>query len=108
MEKLNGAKVRKFLGSLNDVEFRYMRIQTNMASEARQLVFDFKLTREQFCENMQISPRQYNSYMNGGFNYDLRKMCLMQSYYCKLSAERAALAAAENAKVKFTHVNPDL
>jgi len=39
--------------------------------------------------------------MTGGFNYDIRKMALMQAAFCKLQMERTK----EEAEKKFTGLN---
>lgn len=97
---MEAKEIRKFLGDLNDLDFRYLRIQISMANDARTLVKDFNLTKEQFCELMQISPKEYNKYMTGGFNYDIRKMALIQAAFCKLQMERTK----EEAEKKFTDI----
>lgn len=98
--EMEAKEIRKFLGSLNDLDFRYLRIQISMANDARTLVKDFNLSREQFCELIQISPKEYDKYMTGGFNYDIRKMALIQAAFCKLQMERTK----EEAEKKFTDI----
>lgn len=97
---MEAKEIRKFLGSLNDLDFRYLRIQISMANDARTLVKDFNLSREQFCELIQISQKEYDKYMTGGFNYDIRKMALIQAAFCKLQMERTK----EEAEKKFTDI----
>jgi hypothetical protein len=80
--------IRKFLGKLTDLEFRYMRIQISMANDARNLVFKYHLTKEQFCEIMRINLKDYNKYLTGGFDYDVIKMALMQAAFYNLETER--------------------
>jgi transcriptional regulator with XRE-family HTH domain len=98
--QMEAKEIRKFLGDLNDLDFRYLRIQISMANDARTLVRDFNLSKEQFCELIQISPKEYNKYMTGGFNYDIRKMALIQAAFCKLQMERTK----EEAENKFTDI----
>lgn len=71
-----------------------------MANDARTLVKDFNLSREQFCELIQILPKEYDKYMTGGFNYDIRKMALIQAAFCKLQIEKTK----QEAKDKFTDI----
>lgn len=99
MERLDAKKIRTFLSKLTDVEFRYLRIQESMANDARNLIQEFNLSKEQFCDLMEIKETEYTSYLNGGFNYDIMKMALSNSAYCKLHAERA------NKEVQEKHVN---
>ena len=88
MVKLNSKKIRKFLSTLNDAEYSYIKIQMHIAQNAKDLVKDFKLNRSHFCLLLDIKDEQYESFLSGGFNYDLEKMALLESAYIKLSKER--------------------
>jgi hypothetical protein len=98
---MEAREIRKFLASISDLDFRYLRIQVSMASDARKLVKQFNLSKEDFCKYIEISLRDYDKYMTGGFNYDIRKMALLEATYCKL----AAIKTEEEAKEKFTHIS---
>ena len=92
-------KVRTFLSRLNDLDYRYLRLQCQMANDARNLVKDFLLTKEQFCERMKLELSEYDSYMTGGYQYTVMHMAMIQAYFMELSMERSRLEAK-----KFTDV----
>jgi hypothetical protein len=93
---MKAIEVRKFLTDLDDLDFRYLNIQLSMARDARNLIAEFNLSKEKFCELLQISIREYQKYLNGGFNYDIKKMAIMQCTWVKLRTEQAAKEAEAN------------
>jgi hypothetical protein len=93
-------KIREFLSSISDLEFRYLRVQISMANDARYLIKEFNLGKEMFCRLMQIKESEYDQYLTGGFDYDLMKMALMNAAYCELSSEKAE----SECKGKFTDI----
>ena len=93
---MKAIEVRKFLTELNDVDFHYLNIQLSMARDARSLIREFNLSKEKFCELLEISPREYQKYINGGFNYDIKKMALMQCAWVQLRTEQAKKEAETN------------
>jgi hypothetical protein len=97
---MESKKIRKFLSELEDIDFRYLRIQISMANDARNLIKEFNLTKEQFCKFMVIDPdnSEYQSYIQGGYDYTVMHMARLQAAYCKLSAEKIT------AKGKFTDI----
>lgn len=95
--------IRRFLSQLSDLDYRYLTIQLSMAKDARTIIQEFNLSKEEFCKLLEISPREYNKYINGGFNYDIRKMALMQAAYVNLKAEKAA----KEAKKKLTGIKSE-
>lgn len=86
---MKAIEVRKFLTDLDDLDFRYLNIQLSMARDARNLIQEFNLSKEKFCELLEISPREYKKYINGGFNYDIKKMAIMQCVWVTLRSEQA-------------------
>ena len=49
-----------------------------------------------FCELLEISPREYQKYINGGFDYDIKKMAIMQCIWVQLRTEQAKKEAETN------------
>lgn len=92
-------KVRTFLSSLTDLDYRYLRLQCQMANDARNLVKEFLLTKEEFCERMKLKPSEYDSYMTGEYPYTVMHMAMLQAYFMELSMEKSRLEAK-----KFTDV----
>ena len=98
---MKALEIRKFLSTLSPADIRYLEIQLAMARDARKMIEEFKLSKERFCELLQISSKkEYELYLNGGFNYDLRKMALFQSVWVQLRIEEAQLEA----KTVGTHI----
>jgi hypothetical protein len=93
---MKAIEVRKFLTDLDDLDFRYLNIQLSMARDARNLIQEFNLSKEKFCELLQISIREYQKYINGGFNYDIKKMAIMQCVLVQLRTEKAKKEAETN------------
>lgn len=93
-------EIRSFLADLADLDFRYLRIQMSLANDARTLIKDFNLGREEFCILLDIHDHEYDIYINGGFNYDIMKMARMNAAFCKLSARKAE----QELKGKFTDI----
>jgi hypothetical protein len=92
------ATIRKFLGSSSEFEFRYIRLQLKMATDARQVIQDFTLTKKEFCMRMKIPESKYELYLNGGYNYDIKCMANLQAMYCELSYERDLKKRKEGAE----------
>jgi predicted transcriptional regulator len=88
---MKAIEVRKFLTDLNDLDFRYLNIQLSMARDARNLIKEFNLSKEKFCELLEISPREFQKYINGGFNYNIKKMAIMQCVWYNLEMEKTKL-----------------
>lgn len=83
-------KIRKFLGELNDLDFRFLRLQCQVANDARTLVFKFSISREEFCVELGISQEDYDAYMTGGYNYTLMDTAKLQALYVRHETKRAA------------------
>lgn len=98
MVKLNATKVRQFLSSLNETERRYLELQSQMSRQARELIKEFRIDKERFCELMSIKPSQYKTYLNGSYNYSVKSMAYFNAMYNKLYQERAAEEAAKNSE----------
>ncbi len=104
METCKTKKVKNFLSGLSDLEFRYLRLQVSMANDARNLIKEFKLSKQDFCKLLEISIKSYNKYIRGGFSYDIKKMALMQAAYMKLSLDRDVETRKKEAEENFTDV----
>lgn len=81
-------KIMSFLGTLSDLDYRFLRIQCSMADDASRLIHEFHLSKERFCDLMKINPLQYDLYLNGGFRYSTNSMARMQAAFINLNKER--------------------
>jgi len=91
--KSNAPQVRKFLSGLTDLDFHYLGIQIAMAKDARCLIETFNVSKEDFCKLLDIRHRDYNRYLNAGYNYDLVKMARMQTVWIELRTKQAEIEA---------------
>lgn len=89
-------EIRAFLNTLNSAELRYLKIQMSMAEDARHLIADHSLSKEEFCELLKIKETEYESYLAGGFLYDIEKMSLMHTAYIKLRMAKIAKEAKKD------------
>ncbi len=93
-------EIRSFLADLADLDFRYLRIQISLANDARTLIKDFNLGREEFCILLDIHYHEYDIYLNGGFEYTIEHLARLNSAFCILSARKAE----QELKGKFTDI----
>ena len=100
---MKAEKVRKFLAGLTDLEYRYLRLQCQVANDARTIVHKHNISREEFCIEMKISQEEYDAYMTGGFNYTLMDMARLQALYIRYETKRVA----EEAKKTVTTTTED-
>ena len=97
---MEAKKIREFLGNLTDHEYRFIRIQISLANDARKIISDFNVSKERFCELIELDLSDYDAYVKGGFEYTVDKMALLNAAFCTLKAEQAEKEASK----KFTQV----
>ncbi len=97
-------KVRDFLTELDDVGFRYMKIQVSMGTDARNMMEEFNLSKEQFCELAKIDISDFQSYINGGYDYTVLNMAIMHTVWIDLRKQQAEKEVAE----KLTNVATEI
>jgi hypothetical protein len=88
MEKLNGKKVRMFLKNLNQVEFHYLELTMQVVGNLQSIIKKYKLDEKRFCELFHISPKKYDDYTKGNFNYSVHDMATLNYVYQQLETER--------------------
>lgn len=93
--ELNSKKIKKFLKGLNEVDFIYMRYIMNIIENLSNLIKTYSLTKEQFCELMDITIDKYDDFICGNYEYTLKDMANINVAYIKLETK-----AIEN-KVPF-------
>lgn len=99
MEKLDSKKVAKFLRGCTLIEVKYAKSCLDFAQTIRDTIFEFGLTKKQFCMEMGISASMYESYIRGAVNFDVMAMARLQSLRYKLYNEQKDKEAAEQASV---------
>lgn len=86
---MEAKELRSFLKNLSNEDFRYLEIQMSLAKDARKMITTFNLSKERFCELVKISEKEHQSFINGGFNYDVRKMAIMHNVWAELRTNEA-------------------
>ena len=86
-------EIRQFLKELSEADFRYLEIQMSIAKDGKNLISKFNISKERFCELMQIELSEYEDFINGAFDYDIMKMALMHCAWVKLRTEQAEIEA---------------
>lgn len=88
MEKLDSIKIRKFLGSLNSVEFRYLELAVQMVGSLQTTIKRFNLNKERFCELFDINIKVFDRYTKGDFDYSIEDLAKVNYVYQKLEKEQ--------------------
>jgi hypothetical protein len=81
-------KVRLFLKELEPVQFRYLELTMQLASNLQDIIKRNKLSKEDFCKHFEIKPAKYNDYIKGNYNYSVNDMAMLNAVYHKLEIER--------------------
>ena len=90
---MKSKEIRAFLSDLSNEDYHYLKIQLSLAKDSRNLVLEFKLSEERFCELLKIEKTEYQAFLNGGFDYDIMKMALLHTAWVKLRGEQATKEA---------------
>ena len=92
---MQAKEIRSFLETLNGEDFRYMEIQISIAKDAKGLIKNYNLTDDEFCDLLKIGKRDIKKFLNGGYNYDIRKLSLIHCAYETLESEKAKSEATK-------------
>ncbi len=65
-------RIQKFLKSLSDEEWIYLKKTQSVASAMKDFIRDFKMTKETFCRELKIKESDYEDVISGSWEYDLR------------------------------------
>lgn len=81
---INTKKIGTLLQSLNDVEYRFLRLSLGVVDQIKDLIKDYNLDKETFCIKFQITHKDYPKYISGNWNYsveDIAKLHAIQMEY---------------------------
>ena len=82
--KVDAKKVGQFLKSLAEVDFIYLQHTVNFCAGLKRMIDRYGLTKKQVCERFEISPKKYNNFVSGNFNYSTREFavynCIVSEY----------------------------
>jgi len=98
---INVTNISKFLNGLTDAEFIYTHKTLGLAVSMRNIISDYKISKERFCEEMGIDKKNFKSYMSGSRNYDLKDIAKLNALAVKLYMENAEKNAEESVPVKI-------
>jgi len=87
-ETINTTKLIKFLMKLNDSEFRMVRHMFYTANTIRDFIFEFKITKEEFCKELCIHYVKYDHYIKGAWNFTLDDISHIQHYIMRKQIEK--------------------
>ena len=87
MENIDTKKVGKFLKSLNESEFMYMRHCADLSASLRKLVRD-GMSKEEFCKKFYISPKKYKDFLLGNCNYDLKAVACLEAVFNEIALKK--------------------
>lgn len=90
MIKVSTQKITTFLNGISDVDFQYLKIAVDMANSAQTLIRRYGVTKKDFCERMEIKPREYDAYLNGSRRYDMEDMVALQMAWNYFELEKRA------------------
>lgn len=99
MDKLDSKKVAKFLMGCTVLEVKYAKSCLDFAQAIRDTIFEFGLTKKQFCIEMGIGAAMYERYIRGAVNFDAMAIARLESLRFKLYKEKKDKEAAEQASV---------
>ncbi len=88
MKTDNYKKVGTFLKDLTPTEYRYLQLTMQLVTGFNELIDNYKLTKEQFCELFEIKPAKYENYVKGNYNYTLEDMVNLTYVWKKLEKQR--------------------
>ena len=103
MKKTDDISLKKIIAALdsfNETEFLFVEHLLNTSRFAKKIVRDFNLSKQEFCDRMKISPRVYDKFLKGAYDYDMMDMARLQAAYTDLSLKKEELRLEESLQVK--------
>lgn len=64
-------KIHSFVNGMSDSEKSYISNALANSFNIKGLIKRFNISKKDFCEKVKISPRNYNDFINGAYNYDI-------------------------------------
>ncbi len=74
--------------SLNKAEFLYLVKCAGISESLRRMIVEHNLSKKDFCEAFGIKPRDYEKFVSGHYNYDLRDLAKINAVFMQLEIER--------------------
>ena len=77
-----------FLASLDQAERNYLAQSQNISASIRNLIRETGATKEEVCSRFGITPKKYEAFVNGNFNYDIRKMAILNAWWIEVETDK--------------------
>jgi hypothetical protein len=115
-DKIETRDVFSFLNKSSEFQRILIKHCSDVAMKTKEFIEKYNIPKEEFCDKMQISKANYNSFVRGGFNYDLRHMVRLQRLIEDKEKEKKGVVAhysdweafdGTSEKTDDTGVNPN-
>ena len=80
-------KVMRFMKTLNDYEFNVLSRLVEFVKIINTIRKKYHVSKEEFCKEMKIKPSEYNGFIKGYRNYDLKDMVMINMLHAKKEKE---------------------
>lgn len=87
VQDIDTKKIFKFLKSLNDTEYIYLRNHLGVLNGIKSLIQDFNLSKEEICESFRLDPKKYKDFVVGNYTYTLMHIAILNDKMSKLRSE---------------------
>ncbi|MDA3780195.1 MAG: hypothetical protein PF487_08290 [Bacteroidales bacterium] len=77
--EIDSKKIGKFIKGLTEAEFRYIEITIGFVGGIKDLIKTFKLDKEAIVDLFHLRPKDYNKYIGGNYNYNLKEIAMLKS-----------------------------
>lgn len=83
---------RTFISKLTEAELIYVRSNIDIVQSLRDLVNEnrqCRFSKQEFIEHFQIKPSQYNNFISGNWDYDLRTFAKIETAQESINGRKA-------------------
>jgi hypothetical protein len=81
-------EIKKFLGSLNKLEFMYLEHSMRIVNNINSLIEEFGIPKEVICEKFEINICDYDNFTNGNFEYSSKDFTVINMLHYQYNAEK--------------------
>jgi len=80
--------ILKFITSLQEWERGYIVSTIQLSDNFRTYFRESGKSEEEFCLKMKIHPKHFNSFINGGYNYNLSQISTLEHLWTELKRSK--------------------
>lgn len=82
--KLDNKAIQQFLGGLNDCERRYLETTLDVSNNILNVIKNNEwITKEVICSTFDIPDQEYEEFINGNWEYDVKTFARLNSLYAE-------------------------